>query len=157
MPCRIPAAPFALLLTTAAPAAAQIPAQLLGTWEMRQVAFVASQAVPPDLLARMDNPEVADLNREMAAGGAHLLVEFRADGTYTFTVTRPGQPTQQETGTYAVQNGLLTARSPATAGGSSFDQQRLAQLSRRKLVVEFLVGEDLPGITEEVEYKRVSQ
>jgi hypothetical protein len=142
-------------LLAAAPAKAQVPALLLGQWEMRQVSFVANQTVPPDIMERMDNPEVAELNQEVAAGVAHLLVTFLPDGTYLFTVRRAGAPDRLETGTYAVRANVLLAQSPATAGGSSFDQQRLTQLSRRRLVVEFAVGKELPGVVEEIEYRRV--
>ena len=138
-----------------ASARAQVPAALLGQWELRQISFVTSQGADPDLLARMDNPEVAALNQDVAGGAAHLRVTFRPDGTYAFEVTRPGQPARNETGTYRVQGKTLFAQSPATEGGSSFDHQLLVQVSRRKLVVEFLVGEELPGVTEEVEYRRV--
>jgi hypothetical protein len=142
-------------LLAAASARAQVPALLPGQWEMRQIGFVANQTVPPDIMERMDNPEVAELNQEVAAGTAHLLVEFRADGTYQFTVTRAGEPSRVETGTYAVRANVLLAKSPTTEGGSSFDQQRLTELSRRKLVVEFPVGNELPGVVEEIEYRRV--
>jgi len=142
-------------LLAAAPAQAQVPALLLGQWEMRQISFVANQTVPPDIMERMDNPEVAELNQEVAAGVARLVVEFRPDGTYHFTVKQPGQPDRLETGTYAVRANVLLAQSPATAGGSSFNQQRLVQVSRRRLVVEFPVGEELPGVVEEIEYRRV--
>lgn len=136
-------------------ARAQVPAALLGEWELRQISFVTDQGAAPELLARMDNPEVAALNREVTAGTARLRVAFRPDGTYVFSIARPGQPARNETGTYIVQNKTLFAQSPATAGGSSFDHQRLVQVSRRKLVVDFLVGEELPGVTEEVEYRRL--
>lgn len=136
-------------------AEAQVPALLLGQWEMRQISFVANQAVSHDIMERMDNPEVAELNQEVAAGAARLLVEFRPDGTYQFTVRRAGSPDHVEAGTYTVRARLLLAQSPATEGGSSFDQQRLTQLSRRKLVVEFPVGNTLPGVVEEIEYRRV--
>ena len=142
-------------LLAAATARAQVPALLLGQWEMRQISFVANQTVPPDIMERMDNPEVGELNQEVAADVAHLRVEFRPDGTYRFTVQRLGQPDRLETGTYTVHANVLLAQSPGTAGGPSFDQQRLIQLNRRKLVVEFPVGQDLPGVMEEIEYRRV--
>jgi hypothetical protein len=142
------------LLATAT-ARAQVPALLLGQWEMRQISFVASQTVPPDIMERMDNPEVAELNQEVAAGAAHLLVAFRPDGTYQFSVRRAGEPDRLETGTYAVRAHVLLAESPTTEGGSSFNQQHLIELSRRKLVVEFPVGNELPGVLEEIEYRRV--
>lgn len=136
------------------PARAQVPALLLGQWEMRQISFVASQTVPPDILDRMNNPEVAELNQEVAAGTGHLVVEFRPDGTYRFTVARAGQPNRIEIGTYVVSGKTLLAQSPATEGGSSFDHQQLVQISRRRLVVEFPVGDDLPGVVEEIAYRR---
>jgi hypothetical protein len=142
-------------LATPSSARAQVPALLLGQWEMRQIGFVANHTVPPDIMERMDNPEVAELNREVAAGVAHLLVEFRADGTYRFTVQQPGQPDRLETGTYTVRANVLLAQSPGTGGGSSFNQQRLTQVSRRKLVIEFPVEDELPGVVEEIEYRRV--
>jgi hypothetical protein len=142
-------------LLAAATAQAQVPALLLGQWEMRQISFVANQTVPPDIMERMDNPEVAELNQEVAAGVAQLVVDFRPDGTYHFTVKQPGQPDRVETGTYTVRAHVLLAQSPATVGGSSFNQQRLTQVSRRKLVVEFPVGNELPGVVEEIEYRRV--
>lgn len=144
-----------LLLAVASPA--QVPALLPGQWELRQIAFVANQTVSHDIMERMDNPEVAELNQEVAAGVAHLLVEFRPDGTYQFSVQRPGQPAHTEAGTYAVRARHLLAQSPGTTGGSSFDGQRIVQLSRRKLVVEFPVGEELPGVMEEIEYRRVDR
>lgn len=136
------------------PGWAQVPVLLPGQWELRQISFVANQTVPPDMLARMDNPEVADLNREMASGTAHLVVEFRPDGSYQFEVQRAGQPSHTEQGTYHVSGKTLLAQSPGTEGGSSFDQQQLLELTRRRLVVQFLVGDELPGVFEELEYRR---
>ena len=139
----------------ARPAQAQVPPSLPGQWELHQISFTTEQAVPPEMLARMDNPEVAELNRDVAAGVAHLRVEFRPDGTYQFTIAHAGQPTHTETGTYTVQHQTIFAQSPGAAGGSSFNDQKILQLGRRKLVVSFLVGEELPGISEEVEYRRI--
>ena len=145
----------ALGLSAGGPAAAQTAPLLPGRWEMRQISFIATQAVPPAVLERMDDPEVAELNQELRAGAAHLQVEFRADGTYQFTIARAGQPERLETGTYQLTATTLRAQSPGTAGGSSFEDQRVTQLTRHRLIIEFLVGEDLPGILEEVEYRRV--
>lgn len=144
-----------LLLAAPGAGRAQVPAALLGQWEMRQISFVANQPVPPNIQERMDNPEVAELNQEVASGTARLLVEFRADGTYQFTVARSGQPTRVEAGTYSVRDGTLFAQSPATESGASFDNQQLGQLNRRRLVLDFQVGSELPGVLEEVEYHRV--
>jgi len=136
-------------------AQAQVPPLLPGRWELRQISFVANQTVPPDILERMDNPEVAELNQEMASGAAHLVVEFRPAGTYQFTVARAGQPNHTESGTYSVAAKTLLAQSPGLASGSSFDGQQLLALTRRRLVLQFLVGDELPGVLEELEYRRV--
>jgi len=137
------------------PAWAQVPPQLPGRWELRQISFVANQTVPPDIFERMNNPEVAELNREIAGGAAHLVVEFRPEGTYHFTIVRAGQPDYTERGTYSVADKVLLGQSPGMASGSSFDHQQVLALSRRRLVLQFLVGEELPGIIEELEYRRV--
>lgn len=142
-------------LLVAPPARAQVPPLLLGRWELRQISFVANQTVPPDILERMDNPEVAELNQEMAGGEARLVVDFRPDGTYTFTVVRAGQPGHTEVGTYGVSGKTLLSQSPDTAGGSSFDQQQLVALTPRRLIIRFLVGDELPGVEEELAYRRV--
>ncbi|MDO7885920.1 hypothetical protein [Hymenobacter cheonanensis] len=142
-------------LLAAHPGRAQVPPLLLGRWELRQISFIANQTVPPDILERMDNPEVAELNQEVAAGAAHLVVEFRPDGTYHFTVMRAGQPARTEQGAYRVSGKTLLAQSPGTEGGSSFDRQQLVEVSRRRLVVRFLVGDELPGVAEELAYRRV--
>ncbi|MGI4739263.1 MAG: hypothetical protein ACRYG7_29200 [Janthinobacterium lividum] len=143
------------MVLLASPAAAQTPAAgLVGRWEMRQISFVATHAVAPELLARMDNPEVAALNQAVAAGEARLLVEFSPNGTYQFQISRAGQPNHLETGTYQLRADTLLAQSIGSPGGSSFHDQHVVQLTRRKLVVEFLVGNDLPGIIEEIEYRR---
>lgn len=142
-------------LLAARPGRAQVPPLLPGRWELRQISFVANQTVPPGILEQMDNPEVAELNQEVAAGAAHLVVEFRPDGTYYFTVVRAGQPTRTERGTYRVSGKTLLAQSPGTEGGSSFDRQQLVEVSRRRLVIQFLVGDELPGVEEELAYRRV--
>lgn len=144
-------------LLLAAAGRAQVPALLLGQWELRQIAFVTNQTVSHEIMERMDNPEVAELNQEVAAGTARLLVEFRPDGTYQFNVQRPDQPAHVEAGTYDVRARQLLAQRPGTEGGSSFDGQRIVELSRRRLVVGFLVGNELPGVVEEIEYRRVSE
>ncbi|MEJ7665946.1 MAG: hypothetical protein WKG07_43720 [Hymenobacter sp.] len=104
---------LALGLAAAGPAAAQTASLLPGRWAMRQISFIATQTVPPAMLERMDDPEVAELNQELRAGAAHLQVEFRADGTYQFTIARAGQPERLETGTYQLTASTLRAKAPA--------------------------------------------
>jgi hypothetical protein len=145
-----------LSLLGASSAQAQVPALLVGRWEMRQISFVAERAVPDSVLHQMDNPQVADLNIALAAGEAKAIVDFRPDGTYQFTLVRAGQTERAEAGSYSVKNNTLVAQSPATPGGSSFDDQLLTRLTRRVLIVTFVVGPELPGVLEEVEYRRAN-
>lgn len=80
-------------------------------------------------------------------GEAQLVVEFRADGTYAFSITRGGQRTRPKIGTSTLQNNLLQARSVAP-DGSSFHDQHLARLAKRTLVFALPVGARLPGVVE---------
>jgi hypothetical protein len=62
---------------------------------------------------------------------------------------------QNETGTYAVVRGRLRASSLGSPSGSSFDGHQIRKLSRRVLLLSFPMGEHMPGVEEEVEYRRV--
>lgn len=137
-------------------ARAQVPRLLLGKWEVDQISLIADQNVPDSVLHRMDNPQVATLNNEIKAGVAHLIVEFRPDGTYLFTLTNAGRVERTERGTYAVQGHTLLGQSPTTEGGSSFNDQHLEHLTRRTLIVTFQAGPELPDVLQEVEYHRLA-
>jgi hypothetical protein len=144
-----------LLLLLAAPMAwAQVPPLLVGQWEAHEIGFIAQEGVPDSVRERLDDPQIGALNVDIMRGDAQLLVEFRADGSYQFSVTRNGQLVRAETGTYSVAHDTLYARSPASPGGSSFNDQHLSRLTRRVLLLAFWVGSDLPGVTEEIEYRR---
>jgi hypothetical protein len=144
----------AALLLAAPAQAQQIPADLVGQWEAYQIGFVLSGAVPDSVRDRLNDPQTADLNQALAEGSTHLRVAFRADGGYLFTVTRGEEVVQRENGTYSVAHGRLQASSPNSLNGSSFHDQQIRRLSRRFLVLAFPVGEYMPGIEEEVEYRR---
>jgi hypothetical protein len=143
-----------LLLLLVAPAArAQVPALLPGRWLVYQIGFLADATVPREMLERLDDPQVADLNLAIERKEAELLVEFRADGTYQFAITRDGQRMRSETGRYTLQNGSLTATS-TTPDGSSFHDQHVAKLTKRTLVLTFPADPAMPGVVEEITYYR---
>jgi hypothetical protein len=143
------------LLLLAAPAAwAQVPPLLVGQWEAREIGFVAQESVPDSVRDRLDDPQIGALNVDIMRGEAQLLVDFRADGSYQFSVTRNGQVVRAETGTYSVVHDTLYARSPNSPSGSSFNDQHLNRLTRRSLILTFWVGSELPSVTEEIEYRR---
>lgn len=138
-----------MLLGTSA--RAQVLPGLVGQWEAYEIGFTVAETVPDSVRERLNDPQTADLNHGLADGTAHLRVEFRADGSYQFVVTRGEEVVQNETGTYSVAKGQLRASS---AKGSSFDGQQIRKLSRRVLVLSFPMGEQMPGVEEEVEYRR---
>jgi hypothetical protein len=139
----------------AAPAQAQVPAELLGRWEAYEIGFTVPDALPDSVRDRLNDPNTADLNHALTDGTAHLRVEFRADGGYQFTVTRGEEVVQSEIGTFSVVQNHLRASSPSSRNGSSFDGHQIRKLSRRVLLLAFPVGEYMPGVDEEVEYRRV--
>lgn len=145
----------ALLL--AAPARAQVPPALPGRWEARSIGFATTSAMPDSVRDHLDDPQVADLNQAIADGEAQLLVDFHPDGTYHFTIVRDGQLLRDEAGTYSLTDTLLLAQSPGSPDGSSFHEQQVRQLTRRLLVLAFPAGPALPGVEEEVEYRRVGR
>jgi hypothetical protein len=146
---------LAAALLLAAPAHAQVPAELLGRWEAYEIGFTVPNALPDSVRDRLNDPNTADLNHALAEGTAHLRVEFRADGGYQFTVTRGEEVVQSEIGTYSVVKDRLRASSPSSRNGSSFDGHQIRKLSRRMLLLAFPVGDYMPGVEEEVEYRRV--
>ena len=146
---------LAAALLLAAPAHAQVPTELLGRWEAYEIGFTVPNALPDSVRDRLNDPNTADLNHALAEGTAHLRVEFRADGGYQFTVTRGEEVVQSEIGTYSVVKDRLRASSPSSRNGSSFDGHQIRKLSRRVLLLAFPVGDYMPGVEEEVEYRRV--
>ncbi len=146
---------LALVLLASSATWAQVPPLLVGQWEARQISLIALQNAPDSVRERLDVPAIGDLNVAIMRGEERLLVDFRADGSYQFSVTRGAQLVRAETGTYSVAHDTLYASSPGSAGGSSFNEQRLSRLTRRGLSLVFLVGSELPGVVEEIEYRRL--
>lgn len=136
------------------PVGAQVPALLPGRWEMYQISFLAADTVPDSVRDHLDDPQVADLNLAIRDGRAKLVVEFGTDGSYQFSVTRGGERVRAEAGTYSVAANTLQAHSPG-AEGASFNGQQLSKLTKRTLVLMFPAGPTLPGVAEEVEYRRL--
>lgn len=131
------------------------PLTLLGRWKTSRVGFTVTAATPDSVRDQLDNPEVAGLNQAIFTGEALLVVEFKADSTYDFTIMRNGETTRHETGTFSVRQGRLLASSPGSPDGSSFHDQQVLRLARRSLVLTFPMGAELPGASEEIEYRRV--
>lgn len=121
---------------------------------MYQISFLAAETVPDSVRDRLDDPQVADLNLAIMDGRAQLVVEFGTDGSYHFSVTRGGERIRTEVGTYSLIASTLQAHSPS-AEGASFNGQQLSKLTKHTLVLTFPAGPTLPGVAEEVEYRRL--
>jgi hypothetical protein len=144
--------PLGAVLLLGTSAQAQVLPGLVGQWQAYEIGFTVAETVPDSVRDHLNDPQTADLNHGLAEGTTQLRVEFRADGSYRFVVTRGEEVVQNEAGTYSVDKGRLRASS---ATGSSFDAQQIRKLSRRVLVLAFPMGEHMPGVEEEVEYRRV--
>ncbi|GAA4501813.1 hypothetical protein GCM10023172_24190 [Hymenobacter ginsengisoli] len=99
--------------------------------------------LPSGILEQLDDCEVATLNQQLAGGTAQLAV------------SRSGPPARLDTETYTNRDKSLLAQSSGTQEGSSLAGQEVMQRSRCRPLVAFPVGTELPGITEEVEYRRI--
>lgn len=150
-------APTLLATSALAQKSPKDPPTLLGRWKTRQIGFSITGATPDSVRDQLDNPEVADLNQAIFYGDALLVVEFKADSTYDFTIMRGGETIRHETGTFSVRQGQLLASSPTSPDGSSFNDQRIQRLARRSLVLAFPTGPQQPGVIEEIEYVRLGR
>lgn len=147
-------APTLLATSALAQKPPKVPPTLLGRWKTRQIGFTITGATPDSVRDQLDNSEVADLNQAIFFGDALLVVEFKADSTYDFTIMRGGETFRHETGTFSVRQGRLLASSPGSADGASFNDQQIQKLARRSLVLSFPTGPEQPGVNEEIEYTR---
>lgn len=77
------------------------PANLAGTWTATAIVFTS-----------VANPT---LSVDEVADGATMTLQLSADGTYTWNFVFPGEPDENETGTYTVSGSILTV---AQTGGS---------------------------------------
>lgn len=75
-----------LLAAVAGPAQAQ--PTLAGRWALRQIAFEAPATLPDSLQEKLFHNPAADTNIGISSGALTLVVDFRADSTYTYTTTR---------------------------------------------------------------------
>ena len=86
---------LALILMSACTEATGVePNDLAGAWTATSIVFTS----------------VADptLTVDLAAEGATMSLTLNVDGTYTWAFVFPGEPTENETGTYAVSSNILT-------------------------------------------------
>ncbi len=86
---------LALILMSACTEATGVePNDLAGTWTATSIVFTS-----------VEDPM---LTVDLATEGATMSLTLNADGTYTWAFVFPGEPTEDETGTYTVSGNTLT-------------------------------------------------
>jgi hypothetical protein len=102
---------LALLLMTACGDATGVePDDLAGTWTATSMVFT-STADPT-------------LSADIVDDGAVMTLVLGTDGSYTFTLTIPGEETDNETGTYTASGTTLTFSETGTGSPEAFTISR---------------------------------
>jgi len=130
---------FALLLLVmliAEPLQAQVPPALVGRWALQQIAYEASRPMPDTLQEQLFHSPAADTNIGITNGELLLVVDFRPDGTYTYTTSRRNKAVHAEQGRYEVRKGRLYSQATDTTATPLFDGQEIVQLTRRKMLLQ---------------------
>lgn len=142
-----------LLAAVAGPARAQ--PTLAGRWALRQIAFEAPATLPDSLQEKLFHSPAADTNIGISSGALMLVVDFRADSTYTYTTARQGNVTHTEQGTYSVRRGRLFTRSSQAPNEPLFDGQAILELTRRRLQLQSPIWQPELQVFEQLEYQRL--
>ena len=125
-----------LLVLATEPLRAQVPPALPGRWALQQIAYEARRPLSDSLQEQLFHSPAADTNIGITNGTLLLEVEFRANGSYTYTTSRQGQVVHSEQGRYEVRGGKLYSQTADTTATPLFDGQRIVQLTRRKLLLQ---------------------
>ena len=129
---------------------------LVGRWSLQQIAFEAPSTLPDSLQEQLFHSPAADTNIGITNGELALVVEFRADSTYTYTTSRRGRTVHAEQGTYELRQGRLYSQA-ATKDSPLFDGQSIVQLTRRKLLLQSPVLAPELQVFEQILYTRLPQ
>ena len=107
---------LALILMSACTEATGVePNDLAGTWTATSIVFTS--VTDPTLTV------------DLATEGATMSLTLNADGTYSWAFVFPGEPTENETGTYTVSGNTLTTTESDNLSGVSQVQYRNAAAS----------------------------
>ncbi|MGY3089910.1 hypothetical protein ACVWYF_002958 [Hymenobacter sp. UYAg731] len=141
-----------VLLAAGPPHAAPVP--LAGTWQQRQTAFVARREISHALQEQLNDSATAALNARLRRGQATIRLTLNPNGSYQRTQAGKGQevPTT-EAGTYRLGRDTLYLRA-ASPGPVLPSALRVVRLTRRVLVLEFLLWEPADAVFEQLEFRR---
>ncbi|WP_219156739.1 hypothetical protein [Hymenobacter profundi] len=140
-----------LLSGTAAPT----PPTLVGRWAMRQIYFEARRPLPDSLQDKLMDSPVGDTNAALKSGEQTALVTFFPDSTYRYELSRAGQPTLQEEGSYTIRQGLLRVSTLNAQPISALDGQRIVKLTRRELRLEHPIWQPTQQVFRQTYYQRL--
>ena len=132
----------------------QIPKNLLGTWQLQQLAFDARRHLSEEEIERLFHDPSALINQELKQQKLVQQLTFRADGTYLLSVKQATQGAMSEQGQYWVSHDTLYAR---TAHGqeAAFSGEVLARLKGQVLILEFPFWKPEDQVFEQERYQRV--
>jgi hypothetical protein len=125
-----------LLVLAAEPLRAQVPPALPGRWALRQIAYEALRPLSDSLQEQLFHSPAADTNIGISNGELLLVVDFRPDGTYSYTTSRRSKAVHTERGRYEVRKGKLYSQATDTTAIPLFDGQEIVQLTRRKMLLQ---------------------
>ena len=139
-------------LLAARPAGA-VPGPLAGTWQQYQVAFVARREISHEQQQQLNDSATAALNARLRRGQATIRLTLNPNGSYQRTQTGKGQEPATETGTYRFGRDTLYLR---TVGPNPVlpPVLRVVRLTRRVLVLEFLLWEPADAVFEHLAFRR---
>ncbi|SNR34315.1 MULTISPECIES: hypothetical protein [Hymenobacter] len=143
-----------LLVAAALPAWAQD--NVVGRWALELISYEARHTLPDSLVEKLYHSPAGETNNAIRNGTLTVQVEYRADGTYNYSMQRrlEAQPYYTEHGRYSVQNGVL--RSYATAqDAAAADAQTIIRLNRKLLEVEFPIWAPELHVFEQLRYRRL--
>ena len=144
-----------VLLAAGPPRAAPVP--LAGTWQQRQTAFVARREISHALQEQLNDSATAALNARLRRGQATIRLVLSPNGSYQRTQASKGQEVPAtEAGTYRLGRDTLYLRA---AGPNPVlpvlpPALRVVRLTRRVLVLEFLLWEPADAVFEQLEFRR---
>jgi hypothetical protein len=132
----------------------RVPKNLLGTWQLQQLAFDARRPLNDAQIEQLFHDPAGDINQELKQGKLVQQLTFRPDGTYLLTIKQVTQGAMSEQGIYWVRNDTLYAR---TANGqtAAFSGEVLARLKAQILVLEFPFWKPQDQVFEQEKYQRV--
>ena len=137
----------------AAALAGGVPAPLAGTWHQCQTAFVARREISPALQEQLNDSATADLNTRLRRGQTRLTLVLDPSGRYHYCRRSAGSAADSLQGPYRVSRDTLYLGA-LPAGAALPPVLRVVRLTRRVLVLEFLLWDPADAVYEQLSFSR---